>query len=165
MDHGAHNATLCLDNPFWRYSLKQYAVPGCSEFLLAAQDDHGLDINVLLFLGWLADTGMIFSPALLEEPMAFTAQVIEPLRLSRRTMKTQGNDALYQHIKASELLAEQHIQALLYDKSRALETLEPDATSFKQSLNGSLNEYLPSTLKHNQDWKALLMRYLSPRMG
>lgn len=163
MDHGAHNATLCLDNPFWRYSLRQYAVSGCSDFLLAAQDEHGLDINVLLYLGWLAENGKRVDTLLLEHPLMFSDQVIQPLRLARRSMKSLGDLNLYEHIKKSELMAEQHMQALLYDKSLTLENVNSDLIDIEEALTNLLSGYLPHVLNRDQSWKAHLMRYLTPK--
>ena len=163
MDHGAHNATLCLDNPFWQYSLRQYALSGCSDFLLAAQDDHDLDINIVLYLGWLVNRGKIFDISLLEQPLAFSNQFIQPLRVTRRSVKPLGDTDLYKHIKKSELMAEQYMQALLYEQSLLLEDVNSDLIDTEQALSMLLSEYLPHALNSDQSWKADLICFLTPK--
>lgn len=160
MEHGAHNATLCLDNPFWRYSLQQYAVSGCSDFLLLAQDKHGLNINAVLYLGWLAHSGKVFEPSVLDQALLFSEQVIEPLRLARKAAKKEGNVNLYEHIKKSELMAEQHMQAMLYGNSLTLEDVDSNFMSSIQLLENALEAHLPQALNNDQSWKAALIRYL-----
>ena len=160
MEHGAHNATLCLDNPFWRYSLQQYTVPGCSDFLLSAQDQRGLNINVLLYLGWLAHIGKSFDAPRLDQAVLFSEQVIEPLRLARVAAKSKAQPSLYEHIKKSELMAEQHMQAILYDGSLALKDMNTNAMTSAQLLESSLEAYLPHILNSDHSWKAMLIRYL-----
>jgi uncharacterized protein (TIGR02444 family) len=160
VEHGAHNATLCLDNPFWRYSLQQYAVSGCSDFLLLAQDQHGLNINVILYLGWLAHCGKVFDPSVLDQALLFSEQVIEPLRLARKAAKTGVHLNLYEHIKKSELMAEQQMQAMLYDKSLTLEDMGANSINVIQQLENSLESHLPLLLNNDQGWKTMLIRYL-----
>ena len=43
--------------PFWRFSLKFYRQAGVAEACIAAQDGCGVDVNLLLFLFWLASGG------------------------------------------------------------------------------------------------------------
>ena len=40
--------------PFWRFSLHFYRHTGVSDACIALQDDCGVDVNLLLFLLWLA---------------------------------------------------------------------------------------------------------------
>ncbi len=47
--------------PFWRFSLHFYRQPGVSDACIALQDDCGVDVNLLLFLFWLADDGQLLS--------------------------------------------------------------------------------------------------------
>jgi uncharacterized protein (TIGR02444 family) len=50
----AMNDTPTTTTPFWRFSLKYYGQPGVSDACIALQDDCGVDVNLLLFLFWLA---------------------------------------------------------------------------------------------------------------
>ena len=54
MDQPGHRAD---DSPFWRFSLQFYALPGVAPACLVLQDKGGADVNLLLFLLFLAETG------------------------------------------------------------------------------------------------------------
>ena len=43
--------------PFWRFSLTFYRQTGVSDACIALQDGCGIDVNLLLFLFWLASEG------------------------------------------------------------------------------------------------------------
>ena len=47
------------ETPFWRFSLHFYRQPGVSDACIALQDGCGVDVNLLLFLLWLADEGQL----------------------------------------------------------------------------------------------------------
>ena len=42
---------------FWRFSLRFYRAPGVADACIALQDGYGVDVNILLFLLWLACEG------------------------------------------------------------------------------------------------------------
>ncbi len=44
-------------SPFWRFSLATYRKPGVATACLALQDECGVDVNLMLFLLWLAANG------------------------------------------------------------------------------------------------------------
>ena len=46
--------TQAETTPFWRFSLKFYRQAGVSDACIALQDGCGVDVNLLLFLFWLA---------------------------------------------------------------------------------------------------------------
>jgi uncharacterized protein (TIGR02444 family) len=108
-------------SPFWRFSLDFYARPGVAEACLALQDRCGADINLLLFLLWMALSRRSFSP---EAVRAFDKRigdwrktVVIPLRTLRRNLK-QGSalvapaeaEAFRAQVKALELEAERSQQ-------------------------------------------------------
>ena len=113
------------DNPFWRFSLAVYPIPGVAPECLALQDTQGVDVNVLLFCAWLGSAQCI---VLTEEDLAtidaavrpWRDAVVEPLRAVRRTVKTMPEAtqddvaALRRDVAALELRAEQTEQAMLY---------------------------------------------------
>lgn len=87
---------------------------------LAAQDRHGLDVNLLLFAAWLASTGHALdgSDARLadEHCRAWREDVVEPLRRRRRAWKHAApHDRAYAAIKALEIEAERQQLAMLAD--------------------------------------------------
>ena len=43
------------ESPFWRFSLRFYSRPGVASACLALQDEAGADVNVMLFLLFLAE--------------------------------------------------------------------------------------------------------------
>ena len=45
------------DNPFWDFTLGVYGKDGVSTACIDLQDNHGLDVNVLLFGVWLGYSG------------------------------------------------------------------------------------------------------------
>src|ERR1700691_124198 len=47
--------------PFWRFSLHFYRHAGVSDACIALQDDCGVDVNLLLFLFWLAADRQLLS--------------------------------------------------------------------------------------------------------
>ena len=50
------------NTPFWRFSLNFYRQPGVSDACIALQDGCGIDVNLLLFLFWLASDGQMVAP-------------------------------------------------------------------------------------------------------
>ena len=79
-------------HPFWNYSLGLYAQPQVRDACLVLQDEHGLDVNLVLFCIWsgLAGPGQL-EDAELNQAIARAARwqtdVVEPLRHIRRALK------------------------------------------------------------------------------
>lgn len=109
----------------WDFVCRSYARPGVAEACLHVQDEHGVDVLLLLSAAWLATQGQRLTPERLTELKSCCQprreQLIEPLRGMRRAQRP-GNDhsaeqqALYEALKAAEMAAERR-QVL------ALETL------------------------------------------
>ena len=105
---------LSAAEEFWKFSLDFYARPGVEAACLALQDQHGRDVNIMLYLCWLGLTarGRIDRAGLAraEETMApWRRAAIEPLRQARRDLdpaERAGVAALYEAAKAIELAAE-----------------------------------------------------------
>jgi uncharacterized protein (TIGR02444 family) len=117
-------------SPFWRFSLGFYRQPGVAEACIALQEDAGVDVNLLLFLLWLASERRQLSAvevAELESRIAaWRDTAVIPLRNLRRALKTPppliaaGNgEAFRTRIKAVELEAERLQQEAMYDLARA----------------------------------------------
>jgi uncharacterized protein (TIGR02444 family) len=105
---------------FWEFSLGFYARAGVSAACLALQDRHGRDVNLVLLACWLGlsgrgrlDAGDWARAEAVAEP--WRRSVIEPLRLARRALKREGENAaaLYAAAKAVELDAERLAQRRL----------------------------------------------------
>lgn len=122
---------LRCDNPFWKFSLAVYAQPGVTAECLALQSALNIDVNVLLFCGWLgADKKIILAgknfTAIDAKVRRWHEAVVRPLRSVRQTMKPmpEMEDAavkgLRKEIAAIELHAEQVEQAILFDAAEQL---------------------------------------------
>ncbi len=119
------------DTPFWRFSLKFYRQPGVAEACIALQDDCGVDVNLMLFVLWLAASGRQLSAEQIkqldEAVRSWRELTIIPIREARRKLKgaptlveADKQEALRTKIKAIELEAERLQQEALYAKSRSL---------------------------------------------
>ncbi len=111
--------------PFWRFSLKFYGQSGVSDACIALQDGCGIDVNLLLFLFWLASERQVLSP---DEVKKLDATIkswreltIIPIRDVRRKLKgaktfvdPAKQEALRDKVKAVELEAEKLQQEALY---------------------------------------------------
>ncbi|HEX3487584.1 MAG TPA: TIGR02444 family protein [Micropepsaceae bacterium] len=80
------------ESPFWRFSLRFYARAKVSAACLVLQDESGVDVNLLLFLLFLAEhqrqVGAQDVAALDGAVRAWRDNVVKPLRGLRRALKT-----------------------------------------------------------------------------
>ncbi|HMG81189.1 MAG TPA: TIGR02444 family protein [Xanthobacteraceae bacterium] len=119
------NDTPTATTPFWRFSLKFYGQAGVSDACIALQDGSGVDVNLLLFLFWLASERQALSP---DEVKKLDATIkswreltIIPIRDTRRKLKgaktfvdPAKQETLRDKVKAVELEAEKLQQEALY---------------------------------------------------
>jgi len=116
------------ETPFWRFSLHFYRQAGVAEACIALQDDCGVDVNLLLFLLWLAAGRRQLSAANVKELDAAVRDwrqlTIVPIRDVRRKLKgaatlveANKQEAFRTKIKAIELEAERLQQEALYRHS------------------------------------------------
>lgn len=116
---------LLMDNPFWRFSNRAYAMPGVAPGCIELQDGHGVDTNILLFAAWLgAARSTALSTQDVERVMkaveGWSDNVVKPLRETRRKLKLMPEmelpqvQALRGEVAKVELLSEQLEQALMY---------------------------------------------------
>ncbi len=84
-----NDATNKDDNPFWRYALKQYGNMGAESHFLRYQDELGVDVNMLLYCGWLATQQKLFcaDDDPIQQAMLWQSQVVLPLRQVRRASR------------------------------------------------------------------------------
>lgn len=119
------------DNPFWSFSLAAYRKPDVAEACLRLQDGAGADVNLLLYLCWVAGARAgALDGAEVGEAVARTEAwrdcVVGPLRTARRRMKqgipgmpAESVEALRAEVKRIELRSERLQQDLLYRLSGA----------------------------------------------
>ncbi|WP_424629861.1 TIGR02444 family protein [Bradyrhizobium sp. SYSU BS000235] len=102
---------------FWEFSLTVYSKSGVPDACLELQDKHGADVNIVLFMLWVAVQGRRLNAEDIGGIVSLTADwqkdVVRPLRLARRFLKApaaewqlQETAALRARIKADELEAE-----------------------------------------------------------
>jgi uncharacterized protein (TIGR02444 family) len=120
------------ESAFWRFSLQFYALPGVAATCIDLQDRHGVDVNVLLFLLFLAEAGRAVSAddiaRIDAEVHDWSEGVVVPLRTVRRSLRTpigridrDAAEVLRTEVKRIELAAERIQQ-------ETLERLVPAAT-------------------------------------
>jgi uncharacterized protein (TIGR02444 family) len=111
--------------PFWRYSLKFYGQSGVSDACIALQDGCGIDVNLLLYLFWLASEGRLVTAddvkMLDDKVRSWRELTIIPIRDVRRKLKgavtfidPAKQEALRDKVKVAELEAERLQQEGLY---------------------------------------------------
>src|SRR5580658_1259209 len=116
--------------PFWRFSLAFYRQTGVSDACIALQDGCGIDVNLLLFLFWLASEGRQLSAddakKLDEQVRSWRELTIIPIRDVRRKLKGAATlvepgkqEAFRNKVKAVELEAERLQQEGLYAVTQA----------------------------------------------
>lgn len=115
----------------WQFSLMTYARAGVANHCLYLQDRWGANINIILWLAWLARQNLQIDAQTITRAETRIANwhenLVEPVRQLRRTLSAQLSaqlageieverelmDATYQQFKSAELHAEQVEQALL----------------------------------------------------
>jgi len=79
------------ESPFWRFSLRFYARPQVGSACIALQDEAGADVNLMLFLLYLAEQNRQVTGddiARLDGAVhAWRERVVKPLRDLRRALK------------------------------------------------------------------------------
>jgi uncharacterized protein (TIGR02444 family) len=159
----AHDATNQSNNPLWIYSVKQYSNDSCSLFLLNAQHLYQLDINVLLFIGWLATKNKLLNMPALTKAHIFEWQyrVITPIRNLRKRLKPLGNHDFYQHMKDLELSAEYQEQLTLY---KLHELMDKSNWGFNRLIQESCEVYFKELKQEiDESWLQTLIEHLQPR--
>ena len=160
MSQGEHHATKSLENPFWRYSLTQYAQPGCAAFLISAQDEHNLDVNILLFLSWLSKQRKILTnKQQLQSVELFSVFQVSPIRRIRRICKHIPVTGLYDTLKGYELKLEQHQQARLFRKANKM---DQQALTSVQCWQTNIGIYLGELERYDESWLQALNEHLQP---
>ena len=116
--------------PFWRFSLNFYRQAGVSDACIALQDGCGVDVNLLLFLFWLASDDRQLSTEdvkLLDDNVRdWRNLTIVPIRDTRRKLKGAATlvdpdkqEAFRNKVKIIELEAERLQQEALYEFAKS----------------------------------------------
>jgi uncharacterized protein (TIGR02444 family) len=126
-------ASSAQTSPFWTFSLGYYRGDGVSEACLELQDNCGVDVNVVLFLLWLASQKRALAAdqvkLIADKVRPWQIDVIGPIRALRRMLKTdaplldKGSAELFRtKIKAIELESERLQQQAMYAMATGLKT-------------------------------------------
>src|SRR5579863_5284687 len=139
--------TSTATTPFWRFSLNFYRQAGVSDACIALQDGCGVDVNLLLFLFWLASESRQLSrddvKKLDDQVRDWRNLTIVPIRDARRKLKgaatlvEPGKQEVFRNkVKAVELEAERLQQEALYDftKSGPLGMQAPASTAARTNV-------------------------------
>lgn len=122
--------TQAETTPFWRFSLHFYRQTGVSDACIALQDTCGVDVNLLLYLFWLASEGRLLGAdevkKLDDKVRTWRELTIMPIRDARRRLKgaptlveSGKQEAFRNKVKAVELEAERLQQEALYQFTRS----------------------------------------------
>jgi uncharacterized protein (TIGR02444 family) len=141
---------LPQSSPFWTFSLGYYRGAGVSEACLELQDNCGVDVNVVLFLLWLATQKRQVTPdqvkRIADKVQPWQADVIGPIRALRRKLKSdaplldKGPAELFRtKIKAVELESERLQQEAMYGLAGSLAT--ETAASAESAARNSIAAY------------------------
>ena len=98
----------------WGFAVRVYARPGVAPLCLRLQDEHDLDVDVLLGLLWLSERGIELDEPSLASILDAAAPAHARARQLRALRRVVGSDReadprwqpTYEHLKAAELAAE-----------------------------------------------------------
>jgi len=138
-------------SPFWRFSVKFYAVPGVAPACIELQDRANVDVNVLFFLLWNATEMRALNAAEVGEVESaigvWRDMAVVPIRNVRRALKSPPSvvtpetaEGFRTRIKAVELEAERLQQEALYEMTQR-GTLGRPATSPVEAARISVSAY------------------------
>jgi len=144
-------SALTRKSPFWRFSVRFYAVPGVAQACIELQDRAKVDVNVLFFLLWNATQNRALSHAEVAELDRMIGEwrdaTVIPLREMRRALKSPPRvmapgaaEGFRARIKAIELEAERLQQEAMYDLARSGGFGQPAATPAEATAIG-VNSY------------------------
>ncbi len=154
---------LELKNPLWTDAIQAYQRENTAEILLHLQDKEGLNVNLLLALGWISQQEIALDAehiAMLSSAIkALDESLVQPTRALRRKIREmpQIDSSVYDKIKAVELNLEQHVLAILYAEMTRLKANK--ASPKKNFLEHNIGLYTESGLNidaENDDISQLL---------
>lgn len=139
MSDESSEGALTRKSPFWRFSIKFYAVPGVAPACIELQDRAKVDVNVLFFLLWTAIERRALDAADVGEVERAIApwrdMAVVPLRSVRRALKAppkvmaaEAAEGFRTRIKAVELEAERLQQEALFDLAQSARLGRPAAS-------------------------------------
>lgn len=103
------------NSAFWEYSVSRYTKGDMAALALLLQDNHGVNVNVLLLICWCLENNVIINLPQLNTVIAASKATEEKLTLHRAKRKAAspergGEPAAYELLKAQELELERQQQ-------------------------------------------------------
>ena len=113
------------NSPLWQFSNNIYRKEGVSEILLHLQDKFFIDVNMILFVAWLASINRSLTASDIQDAQKLVSlwrtKVIVPVRKIRRSIRDfSGTDYLYEDVKKLEIETEKEELKILFDNYIAL---------------------------------------------
>ncbi|WJG09317.1 TIGR02444 family protein [Aliiglaciecola sp. LCG003] len=124
---------------FWRYSLRVYGASDVKQLCLSLQDQHGLNVNMLLLCGFLHQADISLSVKQFESLNAGMSQLnaqTKALRSERQKI-TDKSAVAYKSLLAQELSLEQRQQHCLIEQLNGF--------SFEQHMGSNFEVYAQSS--------------------
>ena len=139
---------------FWDFSVRTYRTDGVPDACLALQNEHGVDVNMLLYCCWAAQRSGAMEDELFVAASRWSERwagpVVIPLREARTWMKHTGcveepapRDAcmkLRDQVKSVEFAAEKLQQAVLESLLQTPGNVDPK--NLEGHVTGNLRRYL-----------------------
>ena len=143
---------------FWDFSVRTYRSDGVPEACLSLQNDHGADVNMLLYCCWIGVHSGPFTTELFASASRFSRHwaehVVVPLRSARTWMKHTGctngqvaNEecmALRDEIKSVEFASEKLQQDALDSLAVINQTASSDHDQVFEDVTANLTLYAES---------------------
>lgn len=136
---------------FWEYSVSRYTKGDMAPLALLLQDNHKVNVNVLLLICWCLENNVIINLPQLKAVIAASTPSDEKLKLHREKRKAEspdkgGEQAAYDALKAQELALErqqqQDIVASFNEQAVThLGQQTPSANVFNASIAAFINAY------------------------
>lgn len=125
----------------WPFAVHVYALPGVAGLCLRLQDEHGVDVGLMLAILWRACRGTTIDDATLDRMLANAAPVharVHELRALRRAVATDRAadprwQETYEQLKAAELAAERVALSVLEQTL----TSEPSGTLSRRDVQAA----------------------------
>ncbi len=155
-------ANLTYD-AFWEYSVKLYARDDAAMHCLALQDNHQVNVNLLLLICWCMKHNVILTLPAIKTLSEAIAEIDTRLLAHRGTRRAShpdngGDKAIYEELKAQELDLERTCQQVLVDTFNTLDAQQFEGDAVNPCIVALIHFY---QLKQQPDARASLSYLMS----
>lgn len=135
---------------FWQYSLARYKTQDIAALALLLQDNHGVNVNVMLLICWCIEHGVVINfmqlKTVIDAANMHEAGLVSHREKRKLAHPDKGGDKSgYEALKAQELVLEQHQQADIVNAFNSLSlTVIPtrDVNTDNAVLNASIASFI-----------------------